>query len=151
MSFEYKTFYKVVREDLTHNEVVYKLGLNIDPLKFNPKGSCQSGGLYFTDIENIGKYFDYGNLVAYITIPNDALIYKDPEGDKWKADRFIIDRFEPFESFWCKPEVYSSNIKHCYLILQYMKEQTHDICLKAVRIYGGALQFVKEKTHYICL
>ena len=35
--------------------------------------------------------------------------------------------------------------------LQFVEEQTHEICLAAVQQYGYALQLVKEQTHEICL
>jgi hypothetical protein len=37
------------------------------------------------------------------------------------------------------------------LSLQYVKEQTHELCLAAVKQNGLALHFVKEQTHEICL
>ena len=94
-----KTYYKFVRDDYTHNGFVYKLGLNIDHLPFNPSGSCESGGLYFTDLEHVLEYSDYGHLVAEIELPDNARIYKDPNGNKWKADRFIIKQINTFDFF----------------------------------------------------
>ena len=90
-------YYKIVRYDYTHNDMVYKLGLNKDILDFNPSGSCESGGLYFTDYENLGTFCNYGSIVATIRLCNDSQVYKDPDGNKWKADKFVIESFEPIK------------------------------------------------------
>ena len=42
-------------------------------------------------------------------------------------------------------------VRQCGYALQFVKEQTEEICLAAVRHYGHALQFVKEQTKEICL
>ncbi len=148
-------FFRMVNGKVNHRhyDVVYKLGINKDPLKFNPTGSCRAGGLYSTDIKNIWRYSSYGNLVASVSIPKGAQVYKDPDNDKWKADQLFIHKFETLESFWQNPERYSEGIKHCGLILQYVKEeeQSHALCLTAVQQNGRALQYVKKQTHEICL
>ena len=41
--------------------------------------------------------------------------------------------------------------QHCGDVLLYVKEQTPEICLKAVKQNGLALYFVKEQTPEICL
>ena len=35
--------------------------------------------------------------------------------------------------------------------LQYVKEQTYELCLAAVKQYGRTLHYVKEQTYEICL
>jgi hypothetical protein len=153
MEYQGRIFYKVVREDLTHNAMVYKQGLNIDPLEFNPVGSCQSGGLYFTDFAHLGRFYAYGALVAIITIPEDAQVYRDPEEDKWKADRFIIERFESIESYWSYQAFCMDAIKGCGRALQYVKKQTRELCLEAVKRIGLTLQYVdiRFNDHEICM
>jgi hypothetical protein len=37
------------------------------------------------------------------------------------------------------------------LVLQFVKEQTPEICIEAVKQIGYALEFVKEQTPEICL
>jgi hypothetical protein len=151
MEYQNKTFYKVVRRDLTHNAVVYKLGLNIDPMEFNPSGSCQQGGLYFTDFAHLGRFFGYGELVAVIIIPEDAQVYRDPDEDKWKADRFIIDRFEPIDSYWSDRIFCLDAVRRDIRALRYVKRQYSEICLEAVKQDGCALRYVKNQTREICL
>ena len=151
MEYQNKTFYKVVRKDLTHNTVIYKLGLNTDPLKFNPNGSCKSGGLYFTDIAHLGRFYKYGELVAIITIPEDARVYRDPAEDKWKADRFIIERFESIDSYWSDRTFCLEAVKRYGYALEHVKNHTQEICLEAVKQNGCALRHVEEQSHEICL
>lgn len=81
-----------------HNTFEYKTGLNVDTLKFNPHGTCSSGGLYFCTIQNAFRWVFYSNklftpltMMMYIrsvTIPDDASVYV--ESDKIKADKIIL-------------------------------------------------------------
>jgi hypothetical protein len=91
MTFDYaRVYYKCTNVKETHNGVKYKRGLVIDPIKFNPTGSCLPGGIYFTNAENIFKFINSNRYLREVTIPTDASVYLDPEGDKWKADKVII-------------------------------------------------------------
>lgn len=85
-------YYKVMRQDLDHNGFIYKLGMNIDHLPFNPSGSCLSGGLYYTNLENIPLYSTYGTQIAEV-VPVGQ-IYADPGQDgkitKWKTDKLFV-------------------------------------------------------------
>ena len=85
------TFYKFLNDRKLHSGFQYKLGLNVDTIKFNPSGSCEPGGLYFSDNENIAKFTIFGNNIACITLLEDAQFYIDPEGDKYKTDKFYIE------------------------------------------------------------
>ena len=78
---------------MVHHTHTYRLGLNVDKIKFNPCGSCEPSGLYFTNFENLGSFYEYGSLVAIIKIPIDAMVKYDGE-DKWKADSFIIEQID---------------------------------------------------------
>ena len=49
------------------------------------------------------------------------------------------------------PELCLEAVKSMGLALEYVKEQTHEICLAAVKNTGYALQYVKEQTPEICL
>jgi hypothetical protein len=90
-SFDRKKHYvKILAEDLNHNGFQYKEGLNVDTVPFNPVGSCSRGGLYFTTMQHMILYLNYGNKIADVEIPDDAEVYKDPSGNKWKADKIII-------------------------------------------------------------
>jgi len=94
-AFDYsKTYYKVVRKNHNHNGFIYKKGLNVlnEPFNDDPKASCVTGRLYFTDYKNLPKFFDYGYYIYEIVVPKDARVVKDPEGDKWGADRLVLGK-----------------------------------------------------------
>ena len=87
-------YYKIINKNKCHHKLRHKVGLNIDPLPFNPSGSCEAGGIYFAS-ENILHFLkDDSKYIVKITIPDDAKVYKDPGSlEKWKADRLIFGEF----------------------------------------------------------
>ncbi|MCK9439351.1 ankyrin repeat domain-containing protein [Patescibacteria group bacterium] len=85
-------FYKILNKTENHNGLQYKIGLNIDPVTFNPSGDCQPGGIYFAR-EDILAFLRYGVWIRKVTLPEDARVYKNPgTPKKWKADRVILGR-----------------------------------------------------------
>lgn len=81
-------FYKFIKHDMTHHQFTYKLGLNVDTIPFNPKGTCKAGGLYFTDFANLTCFQIFGSQIGIIEIPDDAQVYV--EHQKFKANKFIL-------------------------------------------------------------
>jgi hypothetical protein len=75
---------------MIHHGFQYKEGLIIDINPFNASGSCEKGGLYYTTTKFIALFLDYSDLIAEVNLPDDAKIYADPNGNKWKADRIIL-------------------------------------------------------------
>ena len=65
--------------------------------KFKQTCSCESGGLYYTNKENIIKFLHFGIFIAELTIPDDAKIYR--YGYKWKADKLIINKYYPIKEW----------------------------------------------------
>jgi hypothetical protein len=141
-----KTYYKCLRQDLTHHGFKYQVGLNVDTIAFNPTGSCQPGGLYFTDKENLHEYFNHGYLIADIRIPKDAKVYQDPEEYKWKADKIEILSITPrcFHSIFNSYEYWLGVVQKKGYALEFTPEEfkDHYICLIAVRKSGYAMNFV---------
>jgi ankyrin repeat protein len=91
-------YYKILKENETHRGFKYHDGLNIDPKPFNPNGSCKKGGIYFAR-KDILAFLNYGPWIRKVTLPADALIYKDPElPEKWKANKFILGKRERITS-----------------------------------------------------
>jgi len=86
-------FYKILNENENHHEFQFKTGLNVDPIPFNPSGSCEPGGIYFSR-EDILAFLNYGPWIREVTPPQDAQIYEDPSSNpkKWKADKVILGR-----------------------------------------------------------
>ncbi len=169
-------YYKILNERLNHNGFQYKLGLNIDHMPFIPRGSCEAGGLYFTTKEYLYKFLHYGCYIADVSIPEDAKVYKDPGGDKWKADKIIIERYTLIEEHeFCDDkyfaicvvnifknystfikriksyDFYLNAIRHDWTLLKDIEDQTEELCLIAVEQNAFALQYAKDQTHKICM
>ena len=83
--------YKVLRNDFTHYNFKYRLGKNVDILPFNPRGHCSEGGLYFSDIYYIYKFFNLGDLIVDVSIDGNEYIYVD----KYKYKAHSISIFNP--------------------------------------------------------
>ena len=105
------TFYKFLNRNKNHYDFQYKLGINIDTNEFNPHGSCQGGGLYFADNESIMQFRGYGDSIACITLLKDAQFYIDPEGSKYKTDKFRIDAI--VENYWDCLKIHRSKTCGC--------------------------------------
>ena len=85
-----KKLYKILSENEVHNNFQYHEGLNVDTQPFNPKGSYEPGGLYFSNVEHIFEFLNYGPYIREVTIPPRVKVYKDPEGHKYKAHQIIL-------------------------------------------------------------
>ena len=167
-------FYKFLNNHLMHYNHIYKKGLNVDSITFNPKGTCSEGGLYFCDESQCHLYCtNYGEKVAIVTIPNDARVYV--EENKFKADKIfvveIIDFVNMPDDFWInmlsknddvlkyikqqyvkRPESFwTDKLVLCGLVLQFIENQTEEQCILAVKQNGMALQFVKNQSNEICV
>ena len=97
-----KHYVKVINESKKHYGMMYKEGLNVDVLPFNcdKTMSCVPGGIYFTTLEYLPYFCDYGTLVAEITIPEDAQLVLDPDGNKYRADKINIVKFWDMNDFF---------------------------------------------------
>jgi len=89
-------FYKWIRDDHKHFTHFYKKGLNVDQIPFNPTGSDQPGGLYYTR-EDILAFIGYGYFVYQVDIPEYIPSYKDPDTyiNYWKSPAIIISNPRP--------------------------------------------------------
>ena len=162
-----KQFRKCLNNELTHYDFKYKIGLNEDYIPFNPLGSCKPGGLYFTTIEHIDKFFDYGLNIAIIELCEDAMFYIEPNGIKFKTNKFIIKKILPQTEELCEtaikqnvntfkfvttqtPKLCKMALRQNGYALQYVKKQTDVLCTIAVQQNGLALQYVKEQNEELC-
>ncbi len=87
-----KKFYKVTNEAECHNKFQYKDGLNVLVEPFADRGSCVAGGFYFTDIEHILEYVDYGTNLRIVELPttdSDFKCIKDAN-NKWRCNKIIF-------------------------------------------------------------
>ncbi len=84
---------KLTNHDECHNGLQFVTGLNVDPIVFNPNGSCSPGGIYFTDSTHIYKWvttLPYTiSWIRRVIIPDDARVYIE-SNDKIKADKIIL-------------------------------------------------------------
>jgi hypothetical protein len=138
-------FRKCLNNELTHWNFQYKIGLNEDCLPFKPTGSCNPGGLYFTTAEYINDFLDYGLNIAVIELCTDAEFYIDPEGIKFKTNKFIIKEILPQTEELCKLAIRqnANSLKH-------VQEQTNELCRMAIQQNIWALQYVQEQTDELC-
>jgi hypothetical protein len=85
-------YFKIFNETDNHNGFQYVDGLNIDDNPYNddPNKSCVKGGFYFSDAEHICEFLHFGDYVREVTIPADAKMVKDPDGNKWRADKLFL-------------------------------------------------------------
>ena len=82
------TFYKFLNKELNHYGFQYDMGLNVDTETFNPTGECRPGGIYFSSIQHLLRYYSHGSVIGIIEVPDDAKVYI--EAKKFKADMIII-------------------------------------------------------------
>ena len=90
-----KKLFKITNEKECHHGFQYQDGLNILTEPFAETGSCAKGGFYFTDVNNIFKFLDFGIYLREITLPfndPDFKVVKDLEGDKWRTNKIIFGK-----------------------------------------------------------
>jgi hypothetical protein len=169
-NFNYsKIYYKVTSKDENHRDFQYKDGLNIDIIPFNdnPNASCVPGGLYFTDLEHVIKFFGYGCWIREVKIPKDAEVIEAPSGNKWRADKIILGRKYSFEEYFKKlwnPEKVNWNYSH-YLAVYcseyferwwnpekfdwYWSEYLARYCSRYFKIWWNPEEFDWAWSHYL--
>jgi hypothetical protein len=153
MSKMYKPYryFKVLANDLIHNDFKYKLGLNELRTEFKPHGKCSAGGLYICDNTSIPKYTQYGTKLGYVSIPTDAKIYVEDLG-KLKVNKLNLYHIIELDEFplWNDSRFCTAAVNTNGLNLQYVKNQTDELCTSAVMKCGNALKFVITQTSSIC-
>ncbi len=83
-------YLKITNAEENHHSLQYQDGLIIDPIPFAKEGSCCPGEIYFTTPEYICTFLYIGDYIREVTIPEDAEMVMDPEGDKWRASKVIL-------------------------------------------------------------
>lgn len=143
-------FVKLTNEVECHNGFQFKDGLNIDTIPFFPFGDCNPGGIYFCTYDTIHNWIFYGITPMYwvrtMIIPDNAKVYI--ETGKFKADKIILGERK---CIWEDVKICLTVMKINGYALQYVKNQTEEICKVAVSNHHNALQFVKEQTDEICM
>ena len=89
------SYFKILNQSRKHYNHQYIDGLNVlsGELNENPNHTCCKGGFYFTTLEHIHEFYDYGCDLVEIFLPtNDPefKMVKDPEGNKWRSNKVIL-------------------------------------------------------------
>jgi len=90
------TYWKIIGKN--RGNFPYHLGVNSlaeTGETFDATPDCTPGGLYFTDIEHILEYLEYGDKMCQLTIPPDAQVVA--VGTKFKADKIEILELQPLD------------------------------------------------------
>ena len=150
-------YYKLLRQSEIHYGYQFHDGLNVDPKPWTTK-ICSAGGFYFCNEEHIWQWaYLYNNSedtlgwIRSVELPADALFQMEPK-NKFKANKIILGPRVSVEDFLLmKPERVKAALTHDGMLLRYVKEQTHDLCLLAIKQNSDSIQYVKEQTIDLCL
>ena len=88
-------WFKVFNKEEKHHDHQYVPGINILQDEFAQKGSCVSGGFYFTTAKYIFKYLFLGDHIRPITLPiDDPAFLWVQDHKKWRANMIILEEPE---------------------------------------------------------
>jgi len=97
-----KLYFKITNKKEKHHEFQYYNGLNelIDEFNDNPNNMCIynncyfPNGLYFTDIDHILEFLEFGVYLREVILPTDDPDFKMvQDGDnKWSANKIILGK-----------------------------------------------------------
>ena len=151
-------FYKLTNKEELHNNINFIDGLNIDPIKFNPFGSCLPGGIYFTEYNKIAMWLSYSGKTMYwirkVKIPSDAKVYV--EVDKFKTDKIYLESRVPLSEFkawenhsFCLCAVKTNGLSLIYI---HPRFKTEELCINAIKQNWKAFIYVcfESQTEEIC-
>jgi len=74
-----KIYFKFINDKKNHHGLQYpnKNGLIVDPTPFKPTGCCSGGGIYFTELERLHMFKQFGTNIHAIIVPDDFPIYDE--------------------------------------------------------------------------
>ena len=122
----------------------------MDTQPFNPSSTCSKGGLYFCEEEHLPLYlFSYGSIYATVSIPEDALVYK--EDTKYKANKLILHNIQPISELplWLDANATKKIVQQNGLAIRFVKEPSEEECRLAVQENGCAIQYIKEPSEEV--
>lgn len=165
--FDHLNFVKLTNEKENHYGFQFNDGLNVDHNSFDPSGSCQKGGIYFTTYDNAYMWAYCNDIMMYVRkviIPNDARVYI--EDKKCKVDKIFLcpkDYVEKKIYVDCI-KLYYDMTDHDYIPSQLFRDRDiymkiieydcnmfafvptflkdRDMCMEAVRHNGNMLKYV---------
>ena len=145
-----KKFHKVLNNTFCHYSFTYTEGLNVDTQPFNPSSTCSKGGLYFCEEEHLHLYLcSYGSICATVSIPEDALVYK--EDTKYKANKLILHNIQPISELplWLDATVTKKIVQQNGNAIKYVKEPSEELRRLAVQENGLAIHYIKEPSEEV--
>lgn len=146
-------FFRLTNDAECHRGYQYRDGVNQLPPneKFNPSGYCEPGGLYFFTEAQLVKYKN--NVAAGHTLKwirqvsfdhpdvRDARIYKNPDDEKYKCDKFFLGERKEFfiDDFFTvtNENLWRFEGRHI--------RWTREMALEAVQHSGCALHYIREE------
>jgi hypothetical protein len=142
--------FKLTNKNMENRDVTWKIGLNKDIHPFNTEEECCAGGIYFCSKEQLVDWCDNYTHICDIEIPKNAQIHH--YGNKSKASKMIIKTHMSIEDHpvFNDPE-FGVRFVSGGGSIRYVKEQTPEICMAAVKKDVDAFIFVKEQTPEICM
>lgn len=163
-------FYFVMTEDFTYRDSKYVLDLNVD-LNYNPENyyKCRNGLFCCREVD-VPQFLNNGSKLAFISIPDDAKaefagsriqadkivvtkIIDLKDWEMWENEEFCIKairRYSNVAKYIKNPEILFNAIKWNPLALEFVENQTEEMCLEAVSRQPYTIQFVKNRTDKIC-
>jgi ankyrin repeat protein len=81
------SYVKVMKTNYNHKHFQYKEGLNILDKPFQKEGSGVPGGLYYTTLEHVHNFYQYGNWIVKVIPDGDIFVDID---NKHRTDRLIV-------------------------------------------------------------
>lgn len=90
---------KITNKNEKHYDHQYVDGLNVLKEEFNnnPKDVCVAGGFYFTKLDYINSFLEYGCWLREIELPENDPDFKiikvdDEQQNKWRANKIILGK-----------------------------------------------------------
>ena len=145
-------YYKVLTDNFTHHDYTYKIGLNVLQSKFDSNPDCAPDGFYVCELQDVVHWLTLHNnnkYIAEVELCPDSIVV--PGHKKIKTNKLVLDSVVLIEDFLEQYGLVKRAIEIDGMALRYVKNQTPEMCLEAVRQNGYALEFVKDQTPEICL
>lgn len=121
-------YIKLTVADHNHNGLVYKEGLNIDPVPWDIDETCSPGGIYICKLKDLARWTKYLDKqmkwIWHASIPADALVYQESRY-KLKVNRIILSNCRTIQSvvqqLWQTDEEQIEALRYHTFNLTYLK------------------------------
>lgn len=145
-------YYKLLRQSLNEDGIVYREGLNVttDPL------TTEGFGLGFREASTLIRWIAPERefyWIATVDLCSDSQVVPIAGTPTLRTDRLLLGPLRRLAEFINEDCVPMDAVRENGYVLQYIKEeaQTPALCLAAVQERGLSLQFVVDQTPELCL